>query len=233
MKIKNPYLLVIGLLVFIAGSDLFALDIYVLRHAQTMANWKREYTDEYQRTFSPWGQDQVDGVADKLEPYSFDVIIVSPAWRTHHTILPYLARHNRTAEIWPEVEECCWDRRGFIDIQELPRGPRIEIDEELQEFFTFRDEEAVYRFGADTPEAGDYQIGLAVDLIRERFLGTDKTILIVGHTHAGARIIQGLLDDPPPRLFLHNATLSHVALDDDGRFRLHMLNDEPVEESTP
>lgn len=230
MKTKLRLILFIVLFGLYAVPEILALDIYILRHAQTVANWKRDYTDENQRTFSPWGLEQIDGIMEKLEPLSFDVIIVSPTWRTRHTILPYLEKHGLTAEIWPEVAECCFDYRGYIDFRDLPLGPRIEIEDEHREYFKFRDEKAVYYFEADTPEAGDYQISLAVDLIRDRFMNTDKTILIVSHYHAGSRIIQSFLDDPPARLFLRNASLSHVARDSDGTFRLRMLNDEPVAE---
>jgi len=73
-----------------SGAQAETLDLYYVRHAQTMANVTREYTEENQRTFSPLGEAQVDEVTEKLADLHFDVVIVSPAWRTQRTILPYL-----------------------------------------------------------------------------------------------------------------------------------------------
>lgn len=218
------------LLVAFGMAQAEAADLYFIRHAQTMANVTREYTDENQRVFSPRGEEQIRAASEKLAEYDFDVVLVSPAWRTQHTILPYLKVRGMQAEIWPELYECCWDRETEEEEPELVPGPRIEVEEDVRRHFRFRDEDSVYMLDVDTPARGDLMVERAVELIRSRFAGTDQSVLIVSHYHTGSRLIPALLDEPPPRAVRPaNARLSHVHQDDAGRFRLRMLNDRPIE----
>ncbi len=224
------WLVVAVLLLVWSGAQAETLDLYFLRHAQTMANVTRTYTEENQQTFSRWGRDQVEAVPEKLAGIEFDVVIVSPAWRTQHTILPVLQERGIQAEIWPEIYECCWDRETEEDEPALVQGERIVIEEDLQDHFQFRDDESVYMYDVDTPARGELMVERAVDLVRTRFSGTDKTILLVSHYHTGARILTALLDEPPDRpIRPANARLTHLQQDPDGRFRLLRLNDQTVE----
>ncbi len=206
------------------------LDVYFLRHAQTMANVTREYTEENQRTFSPLGEVQVDEVTEKLADLHFDVVIVSPAWRAQRTILPYLKERGLQAEIWPELYECCWDRETEEEEPALITTSRIELEDDVRAYIRFRDAEAVYMFDVDTPARGDLMVARAVELIEARFGGSGKTVLVVAHYHTGSRLLTALLADDSPRVIRPaNARLSHVRQDPDGQFRLLMLNDEDVD----
>lgn len=204
-----------------------ALDLYFIRHAQTMANVTREYTPENQRTFSPLGEEQVDGVADKLASYQFDRILVSPAHRAIHTILPYLETNQRIAEIWPELYECCWDYDTEEDEPTLTRGPRIDLTDAAAPYFRFRDENAVYMLEVDTPARGRLMVAEAVKMIESQFGDSDETILIVSHYHTSSRIMRALLgEDIAIRIQPQNARLSHLRRDANGQWHLLMLNDE-------
>jgi broad specificity phosphatase PhoE len=233
MKVISKLHFLSFLFVVIFLPDAGALDIYILRHAQTLANVTREYTDEHQRSFSPLGLEQVESTSAKLAPHSFAAILVSPAWRTRHTILPYLKERGLVAEIWPELDECCWDRKTEMTISDLPRGPVIEIEDEYLAFFSFRDPGSMRFFDAITPETGEHQVGLAVNMILERFGKTDKAILIVTHYHTGTRLIRALAENAPKRFYLQNATLSIIAPGADGRLQLQVLNDAPVDATHP
>lgn len=233
MKQRTALLVLFALIIGIATINAAAMDIYILRHAQTLANVTREYTDEHQRSFSPLGLEQVESISAKLAAHSFDAILVSPAWRTRHTILPYLKERGLIAEIWPELDECCWDRKTEMTISDLPRGPVIEIEDEYLAFFSFRDPGSMRFFDAVTPETGEHQVGLAVNMILERFGNTDKAILIVTHYHTGTRLIRALAENAPKRFYLQNATLSLIAPGADGRLQLQVLNDAPLEATHP
>ncbi len=219
-----------GLTVFTFVSLLHseAADLYFLRHAQTMANVTREYTEENQRAFSPIGKEQVAGVVEKLAEHEFDIVLVSPAYRTLHTVLPVLHDRGMTAEIWPELYECCWDRETEEEEPQVTRGDRIELDEDTAAFFTFRDDDAMYMLSVDTPARGELMVADAVARLQERFAGTDKRILIVSHYHTSGRIMRSLLGDAAPwRIQPRNAELSHLEEVEDGQWVLRMLNDEP------
>ena len=207
-----------------------ALDVYFLRHAQTMANVTREYTEENQRTFSRLGLEQIEEAAVMLAQYDFDVVIVSPAYRALHTVLPHLQARGIQAEIWPELYECCWDRETEEEEPTLTTGDRIELEEALAPYFRFRDAEAVYMFDVDTPARGDLMVARAVELIETRFGGSGKTVLVVAHYHTGSRLLTALLAGDPPRAIRPaNARLSHVRQDADGQFRMLMLNNEELD----
>lgn len=217
--------------VFVSGTiDAMAFDLYFLRHAQTQANVTREYTPENQQTFSPWGLEQVNHVAGGLADYEFDVVIVSPAWRTMHTILPVLMERGMQAEIWPELYECCWDRETVEDDPQVTRGEAIEIDPAFTTYFRLRDAESGYILEVDTPARGELMVAGAVELLLERFAGTEQRVLMVSHYHTGGRILRNLLgESAPARIQPQNARLTHLRGDEEGQFSLLMLNAAPVE----
>lgn len=217
----------VGVLVLMWGVvSAEVLDVYFLRHAQTMANVTREYTEENQRTFSPRGEEQVAGIVEKLADLNFDEVLVSPAYRAQQTILPFLKERGIQAEIWPELYECCWDYETEDDEPELVRGDRIELDEAERAYFRFRDEDSVYLYNVDTPARGELMIERAVELILSRFAGTGQTVLLVSHYHTGSRLMPALMGEPPPRgIRPGNARLTHIRQEADGRFRLLMVND--------
>lgn len=198
-----------------------------------MANVTREYTDENQQTFSRWGLDQVERVTADLADYEFDVVIVSPAWRTQNTILPLLQERQIQAEIWPEVYECCWDRATEEEEPQVTAGERIEIAPEMVDYFRLRSADAAYVLEVDTPARGELMVADAVALLRDRFEGSGLRVLVVSHYHTGGRLMQSLLgDEAPARIQPQNARLSHLRGDGTGHFELLLLNGESVASST-
>jgi broad specificity phosphatase PhoE len=167
----------------------------------------------------------------KLMDYRFDTIMVSPTWRTRQTILPYLKAHGRTAEIWPEIEECCCDARGDAPpATEIPPGEKIVIGEADSACFKLRDETAAVRFAPTTEAEGLGQMRRACDLIRTRFGGSDKSVLVVTHSCSGTRIIEELLGlKMAGRFPVDNASLTHLRQGDDGSFQLVALNGQPFQ----
>lgn len=205
-----------------------ALDLYVLRHAQTMANVTRDYSEENQRSFSPDGLRQIDEVTEKLAAYQFDHILVSPLYRTMHTILPYLQERGIQAEIWPELAECCWEADTEDVPVELNPGDRIEITDELAPYFRLRDGQTTHEYDAAFKFTGPLMAARARALIDERFRDSGQSILIVTHYHTGQHILNEIVDHEPKRtLRLINARLSHLTQNEDGTFRLMTLNDVP------
>lgn len=215
----------------LAVAQAQALDVYFIRHAETMGNVTLDYTETNQCTFSPKGLTQVAGVAAKLKDLSFDAILVSPTWRTRQTILPYLQERKLTAEICPEVEECCCDcRADTLASANIPLGAKIVITDGESPYFKLRDANAIFRFAPSTSEEAAAQIRRAGELIRFRFGGSDKTILIVTHSCSGGRLIADLLGlDFGGRFSPGNAALTHLRQGADGRFSLLMVNDAPFQ----
>lgn len=216
----------------IADEPGAGLDIYLVRHAETMGNVTGDYTEENQRTFSPKGLEQVAGIAEKLTPYHFDHIIVSPTYRTRQTILPYLRANGLTAEIWPEIEECCCDVRGNAPPAEtIPTGEPIIIEEDEALYFRVRDEDSRMRFAPTTEEHGIAQMKLAGERILKHYGQSGKSVLVVTHSCTGSRIMEVLLGVKPAGRFAPaNAAVTHLRQNPDGTVRLLQFNDEPYEQ---
>lgn len=202
------------------------LDLYVVRHAETEGNRTHIHTRENDRTFSATGLNQVKILTERLGDFRFDAIIVSPKYRAMNTIFPYLKNNNLVAEIWPELEECCWQKEGRDEVSSgLERGRKIDIPPEMKPYFRLRDNDSAYKYKARNYADGILQMQMASDLIRKHFSRSGKTVLLVGHYHAGSRImeiLQGL--EPEGRLSLENTKISRLVEMPDGRFQLLSLN---------
>jgi len=230
-----------GLLVWLsmAGAAQAALAIYYLRHGEAGHNVVKQFVQSGTPTnqwpayvgnpnmFTPTGESQVRGVAAKLVPYKFDLIAVSPLWRTRHTILPYLKATGQTAEIWPELTEA-----AHFDPVRIP-GPAplvtgahsLQVPAEEKSVFKLRTDPA----GCCTLSAtnGVEAFGLAAEtlrLLRARFGTHDATVLVVGHGTAGETLIRYLLHNPDWTGGAQNATIWMAQERSDGTFELKMFN---------
>lgn len=210
-------------------SDVTGLDVYILRHAETLANITGVSTDQNTTIFSKRGQQQVAQLPEKLKAYRFDYILVSSMHRARYTILPYLEQSSMIAEIWPELGECCWQKNQSVSTSaSFLMGRAITLDAREIEHFRFRD-----NFSRQTYNQQNYADGImlqkkAAKNLIERFGHSGKSVLIVGHNNAGGRLIEILLGlSPEGRFYLKNAAISHLRQREDGSFQLLMLNDLP------
>lgn len=224
-RIYYGALLAAGL--FLAGPAM-ALDIFILRHAETMANVTKVYSEDNQRTFSPAGQEAIRQLPARLAGYHFDRIFVSPDYRVLRTILPYLQHEKRTAEIWPELAECCWDTLKSGGDTPANAGAPIVLDEELRPFFTFRDGVSARAAFAATAEEGEALAHQTAARILAQYAGSTNSLLVVSHYHTGRHLLKAFLPTPAPRgIRLRNTGLSRLQEQPDGTFRLLWLNDRP------
>jgi len=66
----------------------------------------------------------------------------------------------------------------------------------------------------------------AIQLIRKRFAGSGKRVLVVAHYHIGSRLIEILQGiEPDGRYKLSNAKISYLVEKDDGSYRLVSMNE--------
>jgi len=229
MKELKIFIATLCCLFLVAISSAYAApatEIYFVRHGETVGNATHHHTHENDRTFSEKGQRQVARLTQKLDGLSFDHIVVSPKYRTLNTIFPYLKKHALKAEIWPELQECCWQAKtSRLSSFNLQRGEMIRLESEMKRYFIFPDDQARRRFAARNYGDGLLQMFKAAQLIRKRFAGSGKRILIVSHYHIGSRLIETLQSlEPAGRYKLSNAKISHLIEKDDGSYRLIDMN---------
>ncbi len=224
---------VAGLLAWVVFSACAAVadagsKIYYIRHGETMGNVTGDYSEENQCTFSPKGLEQVAAVPEVLAPYSFDVIAVSPTWRTRQTVLPYLKAFERKGVIWPEIEEGGCDLRGGVAAENIPQGQRIEITPEEETWFELRDADSEYRFAPTSNPESLAIFERGIRMLKEQFGGTGKSVLLVSHSCTGSRYFELLLGlEARGRFAPQNATVSLFEEQPDGAYRMARYNGHP------
>lgn len=199
-----------------------ALDIVIVRHAETIANVTKDYSAFNQRHFTKRGEQQVARITRTLANQSFDAVLTSPAYRVLRTIQPYLVAAEKQAEIWPELEECCCQRDRVNEY--TPPGRPILLEAEQKALFLLRAGASDRSPGDERYEDGLQRIRWVAAEIWRRWAGTDAVILIATHYHAGARLIELLAEQVPAgRIQLENGTFTHIR-EADGRFYIVGLN---------
>lgn len=234
------------------------LKIYYIRHAEgghnVKKNWEKHSEipkDEWPayvgdpNIFTPMGKGQLVRVPIKLKKYQFDFIASSPIWRTRNTILPYMKEVGAKGEVWPELAE--QRASALILFADLPvptdpilgEGRLIELPAEELPYFSLR-EDGKNQFKA--PKVGTTRehderssaaarlvIQKALDMIQDRFGGTDKTILLAGHGSSGKAILRMLTKDPLLDLpAISNTGIWMVEEQPNGEFKLMIFNDVPL-----
>lgn len=256
---RSPFLKIAALALVCAFSALTSeagLKIYYIRHGEGGHNVRKEYErsgtpkDQWPSyvgdsgQFTPKGKQQVAAATEKLKKYRFDFIACSPIWRCRQTIFPFLRDTKQTAEIWPELAEFNSDLIPLFTRKNLPPpnknwlvGKTIKLPDDEKPFFTIRPgAEKLFRSSSKTnsleQRASDTKDSLkaAIALIKKRFGGTEKSILLSGHGTNGRALLQLILPDEewPGKVRIVNTGVWMVEEQPDGRFKLRMLNDETV-----
>ena len=206
------------------------LDIYFVRHAETLANASGVNNSGNSNMISEQGDEQVSALTAKLKALHFDAILVSSAPRAIYTILPYLKETGQKGEIWPEIAECCWQKeRGNITSGQLITSSTVQLSGEQEAYLTFRDVNSKHNYGNNSYADGVAQVRRAEELLKQQYFGSGKTILIVAHYHSGQVLLADLLGktrDEMPNL--ENAKLAHLQQGEDGHFTLLSINGKDV-----
>ena len=215
-------LCLLGWLFAMVATDAAALEIYFVRHAETMANVSGMHNTQTSSTFSQRGEEQIKALTSQLQGHQFDAILVSSLPRALNTILPYLQVSNQTAEVWPELAECCWQSPQRSPAKgELIADAPITLSQEQLGYFTFRNSASQFDYRNDSYSDGVARVRQAVKFIKQRYFGTDQTILIVAHYHSGQVLFSELLGVPRQQLpSLRNGELLHLHQDDAGCIQL-------------
>lgn len=206
------------------------LDIFFIRHAETIGNATGDYSNNKGETLTEKGHRETFELIKKLDKNSYNYILVSPSYRTRMTIQPYLKKHRLTAEIWPEIAECCWQRKKPIHKPCLKAdGKKITIAPQSKSLFIFRDKNSDRFYKTNSYGQGLCQIEDAFNLLKEKFWFSGKKIVIISHGNFGRMLIIRLLGHyPAPRFHPENARITHLRQIQDGKFRLIRLNDKGV-----
>jgi len=171
-------------------------ELVFVRHAETQANATGRYNSRTINTFSDLGEKQVVSLTQRLQGRRFDAILVSPSERVLRTIAPYLRNNHLRAVVWPDLYECCdAHTRKVKDGGKLAYGAKITIPGDLVGLFI------IERAHDRLPAAASYDEGLrqiraCADRLRQDFGGTPKSVLVVGHSLMGGRLLELMQGKP-------------------------------------
>lgn len=249
--------------VSIATNDAQAqLKIYYLRHAEgghhVQQNWGGVPEDqgpayvESANAFTPAGKAELAVVADKLKKnQSFDFVASSPSWRARNPVLPYLKERGINGGIWPELDEIYNSHLALSpDLttpveKNLGAGEPVKLPAEEATFFSIRTggENAFRppRFPqVHTDREGEAAVARliqqrVIQMIRQRFAGSDKSVFLSGHGSSGKGLLRMLTQDQQTecREGISNSGLWMVEEQPNGEFKPMIYNDAPVENGKP
>ena len=204
------------------------MHIYFVRHAQSMGNMGGEYDMSFAGKLSDDGYRQAEHLAGRLENYQFDDIFVSPLERTVLTILPFLKKTGRIAEIWPGLVESRGNKKVYVDPPpHIRHGDPVELSEEARPCFKMRkDDDGTHLPPADeTYWEGQRRAVRAGARILGLYDGTEKSVLVIGHACSGSRLLETLMKIPMDGRFSHrNTGISYIKQKENGDFVMPFSN---------
>jgi len=204
------------------SPDSSTTEVYFVRHAETMSDFTGVHNLKNDRILSPDGKKQVRQLTRQLQQLDIDLIITAPQPRALKSILPFLKKQRRTAEIWPSLDECCWQEKTPTYRFMQPKfGAEIKLSRAMKPYFTFPDEHSHFSLYTQTYNEGITQVQMAVDQLLRRFGNSGKHILIIGNYHAGTRFIETLQGLKPEGWYqLNHAKIIQLKENKNGYFFL-------------
>jgi len=204
------------------------MNVTILRHGQTVGNATGDYSTTANDVLSDYGYEQAERLVGGLVGYQFDVIYCSPLERAMKTIAPYLRENGRSAELWPELAEACWQADHSTPIPSRTHSPRpITIEKDLEEMFTLLDGNAVLPFDDEVFQEGFARIDRAHERLLARHKDTTDRVLVVCHWYTASRLIESFLAMPRTDYDRFNHDNTAVSCLDqllNSAFRLQYLN---------
>ena len=254
MKLSTFFIVLCAVGVF-AEEASAGLKIYYIRHAEgghnVKAEWEKkgipksewpDYVGNHDM-FTPKGEEQVVQATEKLKQYEFDFIATSPLWRARNTIFPYLKATDQRAEVWPELKE--GTGMTLILSKDLPKvkkeilnqGDPIHVPKKERDHIKRRDHGKRYYKRYPSGSSDELKTAYmkhvtehAIGIIKEKFGGSEKSILLAGHNSAGVSLLKLLLGEAPggaARRGIDNIGMWMVEQQDDGSFKLMIYNNKP------
>ncbi len=204
------------------------MNLTILRHAQTIGNATGDYSTQANDMLSEYGYEQAERLVAGLAGYQFDVIYCSPLERAMKTIAPYLRENGRSAELWPELAEACWQADHDAPVPARTEPARaITIEPELANCFTLLDEHTSLPHDDEVYQEGFSRIDHAHHRLLERHASTSERVLVVTHWYLSSRLIETTLNlarTDHDRFNHDNTAISQLAQLPNGAFRLQYMN---------
>lgn len=210
------------------------MKLYFVRHGQSIGNLTEDYSTSHHGRLSDFGQRQAEQLVERLSGLQFDAIVASPLERAIQTILPYLRANNTIAEIWSELAEACYQEDRATPAPALVRyGSPVACCGQDRQYFRIRETD---QGNLLPPHDENYQEGLRrIDRVyrklRQDYQEADSSILVVGHGHAGSRLLELCMGmEPAGRIDHSNTGVSLLEKPPSGPFIIRYINRTAAEQ---
>jgi len=202
------------------------MQFYFVRHAQSMGNMTNDYGTSAHDQLSPTGWQQAARLVERLAEMHFDHIYVSTAARAMQTIIPFLKHHNVRANLWPALQEACWQRDHTAPVPARSAPPiDFVMPPEASMHFDVLAGCQVFPPAGETYQEGRVRVIAVYKHLLRWHSGQAETILVVGHEFAGGRLVELLLGlEPDGRIQHSNTGLTYLIEQDDHTFHLKFAN---------
>jgi broad specificity phosphatase PhoE len=167
------------------------MHLLLLRHAESAGNASGDYSTDMHDQLSSAGERQAAALPQHLSGISIDTVLCSPLERALQTAAPLLEATRMTATVWPELAEACWQPRSPTSLS-WPSEP-MNLPEDIEELFEFRDGKAVRPAATETFGQGLYRVLSARSLIEESFRKTDLCVLAITHGYVISEMLNAIL----------------------------------------
>ncbi len=166
------------------------MNLYLLRHAQSVGNMTGDYSTVAHDNLSELGQSQADALSSVInKSFSVDEIFVSPYGRAMQTIAPYLQSSNRKACVWGNLAEACWQTDVSAEIP-IRTGQPDQIDICDSNIFLLDNFSGAMPFEDETFAEGQARVDKTGNEILRRYLGRPVNIFLVTHAYFASRLIE-------------------------------------------
>ena len=170
------------------------MNLYFLRHAESVANTKLK--DQFARgdQLSPHGRKQAEAVVSTLVQNVYHKIFVSPSVRALQTIAPYLIHTKRIATILPACAEIPSRPKILKNIFSRDKRPKaFKIPEVYQDLFAPDPRFTAVPMRAESLIDVNERLTLFERYIVGTYGSTATSLLLVSHGRFGRELIQRLL----------------------------------------
>jgi broad specificity phosphatase PhoE len=202
-------------------------ELVLVRHGESFGNLTGDYSTSRHDNLTDTGWAQARTLAAHWRR-PFDRWAASPLGRTRQTALPTLERFGVTAELWPDLAECCWQEPRHLPPSD-PELPLVPLGLEAHEERWF----GPAHLAAVAPEHERWQDGLrrmrraaaALDAV----VRGGQSILAVSHGYAISKLVILLTGegDVNEVFDMVNTGVTRLVPTEPGRYTIEEFNRRP------
>ncbi len=184
------------------------MDLYIVRHAESMGNATGDYSTDLHDSLSEKGQQQAVALASRLDALPIEQVICSPLLRTMQTIAPFLQANSRQAELLPELAEACWHEKTTDIVADYYNCESFQMNDELDDLFSGPRKRPIEH---ESYSEGLARIHACHEFVMQCVQSNCQSMLLVSHGFTSGLLMNLLRESPlVSNIHLNNTGLCHL-----------------------